>query len=278
MNSCKKNSTEFSQKILEDKEIISLVKGKGELHNKSLENIKETIIKLRSRSAHFENRSTSTFNPSLPDESTVKGMMETNAYDCLGFYEVNNEQYTFSYEETYAFLEEVIYGEYFNQTENTDYLPPLHGVHISDELVTAKDNIYETLMLSETSEDLRVSLESMEEDLVASVIDFKEKLAVAGMIEIAIHSFEYWEENYDSWAELFGDPQYMLRNNDNIKSAVWTDIGGAATGAIKGAIKGTVFGAFYGAAVGGLWGMVTGAIGASAGGFVSSTIKSWIWG
>lgn len=272
LNSCKKDSTTSqNQTIGTDQEILQLVKGLGQKHNDAMANAK---IKLDSFATAARLNS---LNPTIPADTLVETFIQSNANDSYGYYGHPDSIY-FGLEETYEFLRENIYGDYLNEAENTNYPHPLDGIQLSTEFINAKDEIKATILTATSSEQIRTELESESEDLIATVDDDTEKLAIAGMIEIAISSSEYWSVHLDEWNETLGSFSSTIqsRRPTDWKEVAWADAVGAGVGAVRGAIKGTVFGAAYGAACGGLWGMFTGAVGGSAGDYLTQRVKSWI--
>lgn len=275
--SCKKEFSMLSKKKpLSDEQIINMVEGFGEKHNIAMENIKKKLIALNAHNTANTPIANIRFVPTISKDTLVEIFLKTNASDLYGYYGFQDSLY-FDFEDTYTFLRENIYGQYFNERENAGYTTPLEKTEISEQFVSSKNKIKEIILNSSKSDITKNELELIRESLVASVESEAEKIAIAGMIEIGIASSEYWSTNLNEWNEVIGYDNGRLNTKPtDWKEVAWADAVGAVVGAIKGAIKGTVFGAAYGAACGGLWGMLSGAVGASAGDWLTQKVKSFI--
>lgn len=115
-----------------------MVQGFVDKHNIAMENIKSKLTSLNAR--NVTNTSIANFRlaPIISKDTLVDIFLKTNANDLYGYY-VFQDSLFFNFDDTYAFLRENIYGQYFNETTNAGYTPPLEKIEISEQFVTSKN-------------------------------------------------------------------------------------------------------------------------------------------
>lgn len=143
-----------------------------------------------------------------------------------------------------------IYSNYDQGVGNTALLNIINEFNVRVDMVESLQDV----------ENLKIYIDELAVQSLSSENDI---LAIFSMTSTAVHSWNYWNANFDDWGTLINPSNPPTNTVERHKRACKAD----ANGIIQGMVGGAIFGAITGGPAGALIGGVTSGI---VGGFVAS--------
>lgn len=288
---------------LTNAQILNLVKNIGIEHNKILTQLlqnakKNGIVSLKSSSRVAVNSKdpATQYKVNLLDPNTVDYIVDNTIDQAfLSHPEFSDPQFQLTPEffNNYAYTYNIAtsdIGDVVQAFENND---PQQSSPTFDGMVA---DIHNMIYSIDDIQMLKTQLAQYRDNNINNLSSDAEKIALAGGINVAIASIDFWDQNYDDWMAIFGNggpglsvssirvgtnSEPIVKRTDKIspgtlKGIVMGDAYGALKGMIQGAIRGSYFDVQSAAVAALANGLIQGVIYSAEGGLIGALVD-WLW-